>query len=105
MPTTNPADIHDTETCHCEQCVWASQQEQEMVANDIDAVLEQVARPRDFAAVMNQWTEVCVVAAQSAQGASDALAITRLGMLGQQLLTEANTIGLSEAARLMREKR
>jgi len=108
MPT-NPADIHDTDTCHCEQCVWATQQEKEMLAadeataNDIDLVLESLAAPEaGFKNILNEWTEKVMRENKSASLGSVAM-VLRLGTLGQRLIFKAHSQGLEDARRMWKE--
>lgn len=52
---------------------------------------------RTFEDVINEWTEAMIVENQKATNAETITLITRLGMLGQQLIFEANNIGMKQA--------
>lgn len=55
-------------------------------------------------AILNQWTDECLLLNKIAATATEVTLITRLGMLGQRLITEANGVGLREALKLERIK-
>lgn len=61
--------------------------------------------PRDLPAILNQWTDECLLLNKIAATATEVTLITRLGMLGQRLITEANAVGLREAGKLVKEGR
>lgn len=83
-------------------CIFGCDDE-ERILNDIDAVVEQVARPRTFEDVINQWTEACLTENRSASDPAAILIVTRLGLLGQRLLYEANDLGMKDVMRQTRE--
>ena len=60
---------------------------------------------RDLPAILNQWTDECLLLNKIAATATEATLVTRLGMLGQRLITEANGVGLREALKLVKETR
>ena len=131
MPTTNPADIHDSAVCNCEMCVWADAQEREMnkaafgsakglltmtedfdkvdergnaVCDDIDAVLESLATPETdaFEGILTTWVETLLELNKTAN-VGEVLLLTRVGMLGQKLIYKAHAQGLEDARRMRKE--
>lgn len=53
---------------------------------------------RTFEDVINEWTEAMVAENQKADNVETVVLITRLGMLGQRLIYEANNIGMKQSA-------
>ncbi len=100
----------------CDECDYVDQQEQEnatmmtnddLICADIDVVVEQVAGQagqRDFPAVLNEWTDAMLKLNRAAIGTEAILMVTRLGILGQALIYEANMLGLNQALKLWRER-
>lgn len=84
-PLTNDTQIHDSDTCACDQCVWASQQE-----------AEQVQGASGFPAVLNTWTDTLLAINRTLTTASEIALVARLGLLGQQSIYTAYAIGENE---------
>ena len=81
----------------------------EPVLNDIDAVVEQVAQPRTFETLINEWTEACraennKLPNELAVVAAACPAILRLSALGMRLIYESNHMGMQQVMKMTKEK-
>jgi hypothetical protein len=96
-PATHPATQPNGECADpgCE-CHW-------LATADVRELPRLQPTPRTFADCLNEWTDTVVELNRTATPEQVAL-ILRLGTLGQRLLYEANTLGINEALRMVRER-
>ena len=53
---------------------------------------------REFPDIINEWTETLIEYNRAAVGTAEIVLITKIGMLGQRLLYEANQVGMRSIA-------